>query len=77
MAAPYTHLGVRFIPLGGMKLESLGAYLIDPLTLAVGGSWLAPRALIQTGDWLAIRELAAAARTQVDKLRRWAETRPA
>ena len=42
LAAPYTHLGVRFIPLGGMKPENLGAYLIDPLILAVGGSWLAP-----------------------------------
>ncbi len=75
LAAPYAHLGVRFIPLGGLKLENMGAYLIDPLVLAVGGSWLAPRNLIQSGDWLAIRELAAAARSQVDKLPQWAETR--
>ena len=66
---------MRFIPLGGLKLENMGAYLIDPLVLAVGGSWLAPRNLIQSGDWLAIRELAAAARSQINKLRKWAETR--
>jgi 2-dehydro-3-deoxyphosphogluconate aldolase / (4S)-4-hydroxy-2-oxoglutarate aldolase len=75
MAAPYAHLGVRFIPLGGLKLENMGTYLLDPLVLAVGGSWLAPRNLIQSSDWLAIRELAAAARSQVNKLRIWAETR--
>jgi 2-dehydro-3-deoxyphosphogluconate aldolase/(4S)-4-hydroxy-2-oxoglutarate aldolase len=75
LAAPYAHLGVRFIPLGGLKLENMGPYLIDPLVLAVGGSWLAPRNLIQSGDWLAIRELAAAARSQINKLRKWAETR--
>lgn len=75
MAAPYAHLGVRFIPLGGLKLENMGTYLIDPLVLAVGGSWLAPRNLVQAQDWLAIRELAAAARSQVSRLRKWAETR--
>jgi 2-dehydro-3-deoxyphosphogluconate aldolase / (4S)-4-hydroxy-2-oxoglutarate aldolase len=69
MAAPYAHLGVRFFPLGGLKVENMGSYLIDPLTLGVGGSWLAPRELIRSGDWLAIRDLAAAARLQVDKIR--------
>ena len=69
LAAPYVHLGVRFIPLGGLNQQNLGAYLADPLVLAVGGSWLAPRHLIQNGDWLAIRENAAAVREQVDQLR--------
>jgi 2-dehydro-3-deoxyphosphogluconate aldolase / (4S)-4-hydroxy-2-oxoglutarate aldolase len=69
IAAPYAHLGVRFIPLGGLKLAHVGVYLADPLVLAVGGSWLAPRKLVQSADWLAIRQLAAAARSQVDKVR--------
>jgi 2-dehydro-3-deoxyphosphogluconate aldolase / (4S)-4-hydroxy-2-oxoglutarate aldolase len=75
MAAPYVHLGVRFVPLGGLKLENVGAYLVDPLVLAVGGSWLAPRHLIQAGDWLAIRQLATTARSHVDTLRPTQETR--
>ncbi len=62
LAAPYTHLGVRFIPLGGLKLAHVGPYLAEPLVLAVGGSWIAPRPLIQSGDWLAVRELARTAR---------------
>ncbi len=69
LASPYVHLGVRFIPLGGLNQQNLGAYLTDPLVLAVGGSWLAPRHLIQNKDWLAIRENAAAVREQVDQLR--------
>jgi 2-dehydro-3-deoxyphosphogluconate aldolase/(4S)-4-hydroxy-2-oxoglutarate aldolase len=76
ISAPYLHLGVRFIPLGGVKLENVGAYLIDPLVLAVGGSWLAPRNLVQAGDWLSIRQLASTARSQVDRLRQWKEARP-
>jgi 2-dehydro-3-deoxyphosphogluconate aldolase/(4S)-4-hydroxy-2-oxoglutarate aldolase len=74
LAGPYAHRGVRFIPLGGLKLEHVGSYLIDPLVLAVGGSWLAPRPLLQEGQWLAIRELAATARRQVDQLRRWRDS---
>ena len=38
MAAPYAHLGVSFIPLGGLKTENLAQYLRSPLVAAVGGS---------------------------------------
>jgi 2-dehydro-3-deoxyphosphogluconate aldolase/(4S)-4-hydroxy-2-oxoglutarate aldolase len=69
IAAPYAHLGTRFIPLGGLQLSHLDAYLREPQVLAVGGSWLAPRNLIQAGNWLAIRELAAAASSRVSSLR--------
>lgn len=68
LAAPYAHLGVRFVPLGGLTLENMGSYLADPLVLAVGGSWLAPRDLIQAGDWGAIRDRAAAARNAVQAI---------
>lgn len=61
LAAPYAHLGVRFVPLGGVNTKNLAAYLGDPLVLAVGGSWLAPRDLIAAGDWQAITDRAAEA----------------
>jgi 2-dehydro-3-deoxyphosphogluconate aldolase / (4S)-4-hydroxy-2-oxoglutarate aldolase len=54
LAAPYAHLGVRFVPLGGVSTKNLAAYLAEPLVLAVGGSWLAPRDLIAAADWPAI-----------------------
>lgn len=69
MAAPYVHLGVRFVPLGGLTAKNLKDYLADPLTLAVGGSWLAPRALIQAQDWDQIRANAAEARAIVLSVR--------
>lgn len=39
----------------------MATYLAEPLVGALGGSWLAPRDLIQSGDWAKIRTNAAAA----------------
>ncbi len=69
MAAPYAHLGVRFVPLGGIKPDHVRAYLSSSLVLAVGGSWIAPRDMIQREDWDAIRINAARARAIVDEQR--------
>ena len=62
IAAPFAHLGVRFIPLGGLTVSNMAEYLTDPLIAAIGGSWLAPRDLIRAGDWTQITELAREAR---------------
>jgi 2-dehydro-3-deoxyphosphogluconate aldolase/(4S)-4-hydroxy-2-oxoglutarate aldolase len=70
MAAPYQHLGVQFIPLGGVGPKNLVEYLSEPLVGAVGGSWLAPADAIARRDWETIRDLAAAARQVVDQLDR-------
>ena len=56
MTAPYKHLGVSFIPLGGLKLANMGEYLSSPLVAAIGGSWIAPAKLINERDWAAIRK---------------------
>ena len=61
IAAPYQHLGLHYIPLGGVSEANCGAWLRSPLTGAVGGSWLAPRDLIAARDWAAIRERATRA----------------
>lgn len=50
-AAPYAHLGLRFIPLGGLNAENASNYLDDPLILALGGSWIAPADSISRADW--------------------------
>lgn len=54
IAAPYQHLGLKFIPLGGLTLENAGEYLKSPIVAAIGGSWIAQRNLIQAEDWDAI-----------------------
>ena len=67
--APYAHLGVRFIPLGGLKQENLESYMANPAILAAGGSWLAPRKLIQEKDWAAITANTVKAVETVRKVR--------
>jgi 2-dehydro-3-deoxyphosphogluconate aldolase/(4S)-4-hydroxy-2-oxoglutarate aldolase len=62
ISAPYAHLGLQFIPLGGVNLDNLATYLESDLIAAVGGSWLAPRDVIRTGDWKRIEENAREAR---------------
>ncbi len=61
MAAPYAHLGLKFIPLGGLNAKNMASYLADPNIAALGGSWLAPRELIKAGAWDQITNLAAEA----------------
>jgi len=54
IAAPYSHLGLRYLPLGGITLDNVAAYFESDLVAAVGGSWLAPRETIQARDWTRI-----------------------
>jgi len=57
MAAPYIHLGIKFMPLGGISSKNMASYLADPVVAALGGSWLAPRDLIKNHDWTTITSL--------------------
>jgi len=68
MAAPYQHLDVQFIPLGGVNEENFVEYLNSPLIPAVGGSWIAPRALINDGNWAEITQRAQAARSALPEI---------
>ena len=69
LAAPYAHLGLRYIPLGGIKINNLDGYLGHPLVHAVGGSWLAPKDQIAAGDWAAITGTAREAADAVSRIR--------
>ena len=51
--------GVRFMPTGGVKPENAGDYLSIPEVACCGGTWIAPKAAVQSGDWAAIERLAA------------------
>lgn len=69
VAAPFLHLGIQFIPLGGMSAANAEAYLREPTVLALGGSWLAPRELIQRKDWNGITANAREATAIVKQVR--------
>jgi 2-dehydro-3-deoxyphosphogluconate aldolase/(4S)-4-hydroxy-2-oxoglutarate aldolase len=61
MAAPYAHLDLRYIPLGGLNAANAPAYFKSPLVAAIGGSWIADRALVGACDWEGVRRNAAEA----------------
>ena len=69
IGAPYAHLGIRFIPLGGLNSTNAADFLAEPLVLALGGSWLAPKDAIQNRDWDRVRQLAKEASSIVKSLR--------
>ena len=52
---------VKFCPTGGVSPTNASTYLGLSNTLCVGGSWVAPKNLIDAKDWTAIEALAVAA----------------
>jgi 2-dehydro-3-deoxyphosphogluconate aldolase/(4S)-4-hydroxy-2-oxoglutarate aldolase len=69
MSAPYLHLGLKFIPLGGLDQNNLASYLSEPSIAAVGGSWIAKRETIKANDWTAITAAAAKATETVKTIK--------
>ncbi len=58
---------VSFCPTGGVSLKNAPDYLGLSNVLCVGGSWVAPDALVQAGDWAGVERLAAEARAALAK----------
>lgn len=59
LAGPFP--GLVFCPTGGIDAGSAPDFLALPNVLCVGGSWLAPKALVEAGDWAAIERIARGA----------------
>lgn len=51
LSAPYKHLGIQFIPTGGISAQNVAAYLGLETVLAVGGTWVAKRDMVASGRW--------------------------
>lgn len=52
---------VRFCPTGGISLKNARDYLGLATVMCVGGSWVAPAAMVAAADWAGITALAAEA----------------
>ena len=52
---------VRFMPTGGISPTNVGDYLALGQVLAVGGSWMVPRAAVEARDWASVTVEAGAA----------------
>jgi 2-dehydro-3-deoxyphosphogluconate aldolase/(4S)-4-hydroxy-2-oxoglutarate aldolase len=59
LASPFQ--GIRFCPTGGITPSNAATYLGLPNVVCVGGSWVAPDALVASGAWDQITALAAEA----------------
>jgi 2-dehydro-3-deoxyphosphogluconate aldolase/(4S)-4-hydroxy-2-oxoglutarate aldolase len=53
--------GMQFCPTGGVTPDNARDYLSLPNVICVGGSWVAPNALVEAGDWEGITRLATEA----------------
>lgn len=49
---------IRFCPTGGIDAGNAARYLGLGNVICVGGSWVAPQAIVDAGDWAAITALA-------------------
>ena len=52
---------IRFCPTGSITRERAPDYLALPNVVCVGGSWIAPKTMVEGGDWAGIEANAAAA----------------
>ncbi len=68
ISAPYQHLALQFIPLGGCNIHNAQSYLESPLVAAIGGSWLARRSTIQEEDWSTITQNAKEIRALINQI---------
>lgn len=59
LAATFRAFSPAFVPTGGINLNNLESWLLEPSVIAVGGSWLAARQWIKDKDWAAVRESVA------------------
>ncbi len=57
LASPLS--GTFFCPTGGISLANAKTYLSLPNVICVGGSWVAPKELVEAGNWDAITKLAS------------------
>ncbi|MCF7944654.1 MAG: bifunctional 4-hydroxy-2-oxoglutarate aldolase/2-dehydro-3-deoxy-phosphogluconate aldolase [Spirochaetia bacterium] len=67
MHAPYAHLGLSFIPLGGINQQNLPLYAKESSICGIGGSWIASKKLISEQRWDKITEQAQTAMTSFFK----------
>jgi 2-dehydro-3-deoxyphosphogluconate aldolase/(4S)-4-hydroxy-2-oxoglutarate aldolase len=69
IGAPFAHLGLKFVPTGGVSLSNMADWLKVPGVAAVGGTWIAKTEDIRAERWDQITANAKEAVAAVNKLR--------
>lgn len=63
------YFDIKFIPTGGISIENLGDYASLSNVVGIGGSFLAPKSLINQKDWDQIFTICVEALSIVNKLK--------
>lgn len=66
--APYAHKEIQFIPLGGITEERIPEYTKEEFVLALGGSWISDKKLIESKNWQQITQNASSAIAKVSEV---------
>lgn len=69
VSAPYAHLGIRYIPTGGINAGNLSSYLEFDRVIAVGGTWVAKKDEISDKQWEKIKATVKEAVSIVKQIR--------
>ena len=69
ISAPFAHLGLRFIPTGGVSEANMGDWLKLKAVATVGGTWIARTDDIKSGRWADITAKAKAAVEAAKRMR--------
>ena len=67
--APYKHLGIKFMPTGGVTAQNAPEWLAVPEIACVGGTWLGKSDDLKAGNWDKIEKDAKAAMEMLAKAR--------
>ncbi len=67
--APYKHLGIHFMPTGGVTAANAPEWLAVPEIACVGGTWLGKADDLKAGNWEKIEKDAKAAMEMLAKVR--------
>lgn len=69
IATPFRHVGLKYMPSGGVSLENLEAYLRSDFVACAGGTWLAKADDLKAGRWTEITRRCQAAMAIVKRVR--------
>ena len=69
ISAPFAHLGIRFIPTGGISEDTMADWLKLKSVAAVGGTWIARKDDISEGRWKEISDKARRAVARAREIR--------
>ncbi len=66
ISAPFSHIGVKYFPLGGINSNNMNEYLDIDNVIAIGGSWIVKDQLVLNKQWKEITKRALEVRNSIN-----------